>query len=36
MIQEERLILGGNTSVAMGTTPTPTLSTATTGGTLAA
>lgn len=25
MIQEERLILGGNTSVAMGTTPTPTL-----------
>lgn len=36
MIQEERLILGGNTSVAMGTTPTPTLSTATTGGSLAA
>lgn len=26
MIQEERVILGGNTSVAMGTTPTPTLS----------
>lgn len=25
MIQEERLILGGNTSVAMGKTPTPTL-----------
>lgn len=25
MIQEERLILGGNTSVALGTTPTPTL-----------
>ena len=36
MIQEERLILGGNTSLALGTTPTPTLSTATTGGTLAA
>jgi hypothetical protein len=34
MVQEERLILGGNTSVAMGTTPTPTLS-AGTGGTLA-
>lgn len=25
MVQEERLILGGNTSVNMGTTPTPTL-----------
>lgn len=36
MIQEERLILGGNTSVAMGTTPTPTLVGSTTGGTLAA
>lgn len=35
MVQEERLILGGNTSVAMGTTPTPTLTAATTGGTLA-
>lgn len=35
MIQEERLILGGNTSVALGTTPTPTLAAATTGGTLA-
>ena len=35
MIQEERLILGGNTSVAMGTTPTPTLVGSTTGGTLA-
>lgn len=34
MIQEERLILGGNTSVAMGTTPTPTLSGSTSGGTL--
>ena len=36
MIQEERLILGGNTSVALGTTPTPTLATAATGGTLSA
>ncbi|QDD62653.1 hypothetical protein EJD96_00090 (plasmid) [Herbaspirillum seropedicae] len=36
MIQEERMILGGNTSVAMGTTPTPTLVGSTTGGTLAA
>jgi hypothetical protein len=36
MVQEERMILGGNTSVALGTTPTPTLATATTGGTLAA
>lgn len=35
MIQEERLILGGNTSVALGTTPTPTLAASTTGGTLA-
>jgi hypothetical protein len=36
MVQEERLILGGNTSVAMGTTPTPTVTASTTGGTLAA
>lgn len=36
MIQEERLILGGNTSVNLGTTPTPTLAGSTTGGTLAA
>ncbi|OQW33980.1 MAG: hypothetical protein A4E20_12185 [Nitrospira sp. SG-bin2] len=36
MIQEERTILGGNTSLAMGTTPTPTTATATTGGTIAA
>ncbi len=36
MVQEERMILGGNTSVAMGTTPTPTLSTSTTGGALVA
>ena len=35
MIQEERLILGGNTSLALGTTPTPTLVASTTGGTLA-
>ncbi len=34
MIQEERIILGGNTSLALGTTPTPSLTTATTGGTL--
>ena len=34
MVQEERLILGGNTSVAMGTTPTPAASGATTGGAL--
>jgi len=36
MIEEERLILGGNTSVALGTTPTPTLADVATGGTLAA
>ncbi len=36
MVQEERLILGGNTSIAMGTTPTPTLAGSTTGGTLSA
>lgn len=36
MVQEERTILGGNTSLALGTTPTPTTATATTGGTLAA
>lgn len=35
MIQEERIILGGNNSMALGTTPTPTVSTSTTGGTLA-
>lgn len=34
MIQEERLILGGNTTLAMGTTPTPTLAGASSGGTL--
>ncbi|AEV24616.1 hypothetical protein Dsui_0196 [Azospira oryzae PS] len=36
MVQEERLILGGNTSVSMGTTPTPTVSNAGTGGTFTA
>jgi|JI10StandDraft_1071094.scaffolds.fasta_scaffold01299_38 hypothetical protein len=36
MIQEESIILGGNTSVALGTTPTPTIADITTGGTLAA
>ncbi len=36
MIGEENMILGGNTSVGLGTTPTPTLVGNTTGGTLAA
>jgi hypothetical protein len=36
MIEEEMLHLGGNTSTALGTTPTPTLSGSTSGGTLAA
>ena len=36
MLGEEAMILGGNGSVALGTTPTPTLSDAGTGGTLAA
>lgn len=35
MIAEEQIILGGNTALALGTTPTPTLAAATTGGTLA-
>lgn len=35
-IQEEQVILGGNNSVALGTTPTPTAAGATTGGSLAA
>lgn len=35
MIQEEKILLAGNNDLALGTTPTPTLSTATTGGTLA-
>jgi hypothetical protein len=34
MLGEEAMILGGNSSVALGTTPTPTLSALTTGGTL--
>ncbi len=34
MIQEENIILGGNTSVALGTTGTPTLTPSTSGGTL--
>jgi hypothetical protein len=36
MIGEEKLILGGNTSIALGTTSTPTLQTATTGGSIGA
>lgn len=36
MLGEEAMILGGNTSVPLGTTPTPTLSALTTGGTLTA
>ena len=36
MIQEERLILGGNTSVSLGTTPTPTVAANNGAGTLAA
>src|SRR5579859_420301 len=36
MIAEEYEILGGNTSFALGTTPTPTLITSTTGGSIAA
>lgn len=36
MIGEEALIIGGNSSLALGTTPTPTLATVTTGGSLAA
>ena len=36
MIGEEKVILGGNNSLALGTTPTPALAGSTTGGTLAA
>ncbi len=36
MIREEFLLFGGNTSIALGTTPTPTVTTATTGGSLSA
>lgn len=35
MIQEESILLGGNTSVALGTTPTPTLAASGSGGSLA-
>lgn len=35
MIAEELILLGGNTSVALGTTPTPTLAASGSGGTLA-
>lgn len=35
MIQEERLMVGGNTSLALGTTPTPSLAASASGGTLA-
>jgi hypothetical protein len=35
MIQEEQVILGGNNSLALGTTPTPSATGATTGGSLA-
>jgi hypothetical protein len=34
MLKEENAILGGNTSVALGTTPTPSVSTASTGGSI--
>ncbi len=34
MISEEKMIVGGNSSVALGTTPTPTLATTATGGQL--
>lgn len=36
MIQEERVLTGGNSSIALGTTPTPTVVGSTTGGTLGA
>jgi len=35
MVGEEKLILGGNTSIVLGTTATPTTSTSTTGGVIA-
>ncbi len=35
MLLEEKMILGGNTGVTLGTTPTPTIAGSTTGGTLA-
>lgn len=36
MIREEGIILGGNNSIALGTTPTPTVADVATGGTIAA
>lgn len=36
ILKEEDMLLGGNSSLALGTTPTPSCSTATTGGTIAA
>ena len=35
MLQEESIILGGNNSLALGTTPTPTATPAASGGALA-
>ena len=35
MLQEEQIILGGNSGLALGTTPTPALTASTTGGSLA-
>jgi hypothetical protein len=35
MLQEEQIILGGNSGLPLGTTPTPSLAASTTGGTLA-
>ena len=35
MVAEEKVILGGNTDYQLGTTPTPTVTTSTTGGTIA-
>jgi hypothetical protein len=36
MIQEEKIVIGANTSIALGTTPPPSLQTAASGGTIAA
>lgn len=36
MLQEEYMLLGGNTTLALGTTPTPSLTTSTTGGSIGA
>ncbi|HTH96015.1 MAG TPA: hypothetical protein VL574_01290 [Stellaceae bacterium] len=35
MIQEEKIVIGANTSLALGTTPTPSLTTAASGGSIA-